>query len=385
MKKIGIITLYHNNRNYGGLLQAYALQSFLAEQGFDSEVVDYIADNHQYLKNRFNNLGLKRSAVILKKKTMTQLFFFFHKKIKNKISHRQELFNNFQASIPHSKEVLDDGLDGQLSNYDYLVVGSDQVWNPGLWNRAYLLDVDGFRGKKISYAASIGRSFLTPKEQESLGKALKDFKSISVRESSAKKILDEFLDRSVVETLDPTFLKTKEEWSKFANKPDSAPEQYIFAYFLDDNAAFKKELSILSKKTGLPIVSIPHLQSGVSKTDEKYSDIKLYDASVPNWVWLVQNASFVATDSFHGTAFSLNSNVPFISFSKGRLNDEQSINSRLMDLLNEFGLSDRFVTDFRQVSDVFNRPIDFAISNQLLAERRQQSKTFLLNELEENK
>ncbi len=143
---------------------------------------------------------------------------------------------------------------------------------------------------------------------------------------------------------DPTCLLNTDEWSQFAVRPDGVPDDFVFSFFLGENKNAKS--AVYSHFKGkLPVVTIPHLQTGYKAEDEQYNDIKLYDVGCREWVWLILNARYIFTDSFHGTAFSVNLGRNFFSFPKGSKNDKQSINSRLTDLLDMCSLKERFVDD----------------------------------------
>ncbi len=380
MKKVGIVTLYRNNKNYGGLLQAYSTQFIIEKLGFDSQIINYDVNIKDYKKRRFKNLGIKKSFIILSKKIKTKIHLF-NKELKNDIDNRNKLFKQFEESIIHSDKVDDSNISEMINDYNYLITGSDQVWNPGLWNDAMFLYFPEYKGKRISYAASVGRSHLNNDENNYIKERIKYFDSVSVREESAQHLIEPLTNKDVKTVLDPTFLVSDEEWEIFSEEIKTLKDkEFVFSFFLHDSVEAKKSVKKFCNENGLLIVTIPHLQGTYKKIDEKYADIKLYDVNPHNWVWLIKNASFVFTDSFHGTAFSINNSKQFICFPNGKTKDKQNINSRLIDLLKLFGLEKRYIIS-NSISEVYNDTINYDLISDTKDKLINKSLLFLKNSL----
>ena len=376
MKKVGIITLYKNNRNYGGLLQAYALNEVITQFGFSSEIINYEQDKKTYRLNRFRNLGVNRTLEFMRNRFKTELQYRLKPELKNNVSLRNKWLHDFEVEIPHSETVSDSDIATQTAHYDYLICGSDQIWNPGLWSPVMFLDIKGFSGKRISYAASVGRGFLTDKEKDYIREHISVIDAISVRETSAAKLIQPLTDKKVEVVLDPTLLLKKDDWQKFARKPDNLPENFVFSFFLGDNGKIKKRIYDMYRGD-ISVVTIPHLQTGYKGEDEAFSDIQLYKIGPREWVWLILNAEKVFTDSFHGTAFSVNLGKDFYSFPKGSNNDSQSINSRLMDLLHICKTEGRFVNDINNLEKIVGASVDWVSVDQTINKKRAESIDFL--------
>ncbi len=376
MKKAGIITIYQNNRNYGGLLQAYALQKVIQAFDFESEILNYTQNQASYRFSRMRNLGLKRTFEVAKNKLKTRMQFRKNPELGRNIAIRNQYLHDFEMNIPHTEPVHDDGIKAVASNYDVLVCGSDQIWNPGLWSPVMFLDIQGFEGRRFSYAASIGRNQLTEKEKAYISEHAKGLDAISVREKSAENLVQKLVQKKVETVLDPTFLLERKDWEKEAKKPEGVPEQFVFSFFLGENADVKKAV-FDQFSTRLPIVTIPHLQTGYKAEDEKYSTVQLYDVGPREWIWLILNAEYIFTDSFHGTAFSVNLNRIFFSFPKGAKGDKQSINSRLLDLLTACGIEDRFISDPSMLNEQMQKTIDWGKVNNYLEQERTRAMTYL--------
>lgn len=378
--RVGIVTIYKNNQNYGGLLQAFALQQYVESMGLDCELISYERNQQAYRKMRLKNLGLFRSLKVLVSKIETKIIAYTKADYRQGIVARACCFKAFEMEIKHSVPMNDDDIGQQCSAYQMMICGSDQIWNPGLWNDVMFLNIQGFEGKKIAYAASIGRDTLTESERHYMAERICGLDAISVREKNAARIACQLTSKKIATVLDPTFLLDAEQWQDFARRPEGCPNQFVFSFFLGKNTEAKKNVKELYKGK-LPVVTLPHLQTGYKKEDEKYSDIQLYGVGPHEWVWLICNAQCVFTDSFHGTAFSINLGKTFCSFPKGKKNDRQSINSRLKDILIECGLGERFVEDIGSLEDVLHQQINKDDVKKRIVNKLEFSRQFLKDSL----
>lgn len=343
--KIGIITINDNN-NYGNRLQNYALQSYLKKMGADCNTL-----NNSPYTNTKDKYILRKIKKIFKGETYS----------KNK--NRKNSFKNFNAYISFEKKnisVYSTDLD-----YDYYIVGSDQVWNPQI-GRCREIDLlyfcDGM--KRISYAASFGVSDISLKEKQNLKIELVKFKNISVREDVGKKIVEETTGRNDVEVLiDPTMLLTAEEWDQVSKKPKMLKkDRYILNYFLGNLSEDKKqEIERIAKENDCEIINI---------LDKKSS---FYECGPSEFLWLEKNAFLICTDSFHSSVFAILYNRPFIIFDR----DQEgliSMNSRLETLISKFKLNGR---KFEGKITNKNLEHNYTEAYAILKEERTKSKVFL--------
>ena len=360
-------------------MQAYALSSVVFEMGHNAEVISYITNKNKYIYNRLQNIGFSRSLNIASNKIRTRIEYIRRPDLKEMIKVRDKNFLEFENQITHSAVCNDYNIFDVIKKYDLLICGSDQIWNPGLWNDVYFLNINGYDKKKISYAASIGRSSLTQKEKDYISSRISKFDSISVREKSAYDLIQPLVSKPVSVVLDPTFLIDIEKWKIFASKPSGVPDNYVFLFSLSNNEKLKRDL--FEQYDGvIPIVTIPHLQTGYKNEDEKYSHIKLYNIAPREWVWLILNAKIVYTDSFHGTAFSINLNKDFFVLNKNDSSDSQTSKARLTDLLDEFNLRNRIIIE-GDVPLITDFSIDYRPINQKIVGLRNISFDFLKNNL----
>ena len=355
--KIAIITM-HAARNYGAVLQTYALQHYCEKIGYDAEVIDYKLPNQTtkgYLLNinsKFKkNVFLKTAYLaktVLPKCITTKLFSDF---IKRKIRTTEPV------------KIEDGGI--KYPKADVYCAGSDQIWNPranGGFNSAYFLK--GARGKKFSYASSIGIDSLTPSEQSEIKEYLKDFNYISVRELSSIPMLNQ-IGYSPVCVLDPTLMLNKDEWNDFSNdfeKEEVNGEAYLLVYYFGNAKAVMNYASQIAKKRGLKIRRI-------SVGFEKYSNDVIVERYITpeRFVSLFSNASYVVTNSFHGTVFSINFEKQFLSY------PTTENNARFASVFQMFGLEDRNLRLYSADEAVMLSDIDYTSVSAMLENKRKDS------------
>lgn len=292
MNRIAIVTQYHNSRNYGGTLQAYALCRVLNEMGADCEQLSYHIEHYQK-NNQLKANGVRRIVKAL----LNQIK-------KKSIIHRAELFDDFLDRIPHSKRVYnDENIKEAIENYDTFITGSDQVWNMDWFHGPYFLDFVPNEKKKYSYAASMGGCSLDNEDKEYLRNVLSGYVDISVRENETVTLLEGIINRDVSLVLDPTLLLSSSEWDSVS--PERIiREKYAFCYFLGNDLGIRKIAREYAKRNDLQLISISHLQNKTEKNDLFFGDKQINDATPLDFVSLVRDAEIVFTDSFHASVFS---------------------------------------------------------------------------------
>ena len=386
MKKVGIISLYHNSYNYGGVLQAFALNYTINELGYEAYQIDYAPSRK---KNNLNMIAIyikSHSICSFLKKTVISLYKNTYSKIlgikdTKGIVARKKVFESFKSeNIMISRQCCKDNIDEVGNNYDVLICGSDQIWKPSVVDDAYMLAFSKKDKKTFSYAASLSVDSLNNDEKERYRIWLSNLDAISVREKQAISILQPLTDTQIKLVCDPTLLLSREKWIHVIgnNNENVITEPYLFCYFLGDDPSFRKAAKIYAKKRGLKIVTFPNLQQKASPFDRKFGDYRIYTATPFDFVRFIRDAKIVFTDSFHATAFSLNLNVPFIVFERAAIT---SMNSRIESLLSITGCHKRFVKEYT-MDALSNVPdIDWNIVNGRLSDIRENSKEFILTNL----
>lgn len=258
------------------------------------------------------------------------------------------------------------------NQYDYIIVGSDQIWNPHLlWfeqDDTYFLDFCKDSEKKISYAASIGLPDFPEKDKPRIEKYLADFKYMSVRETLAQDIIEKLIGRRPELVVDPTLLLNKNQWEEIAVTP-RVNKNYIFLYLRDRNVELASYARAMAKAEGLKIVEYhSHLRKMI------WNDKLLYFLEPREWLGWLLNAKYVFTDSFHGSIFCINCNKQFfvkISYAP--------LSSRIYNVLEKYGMQSRLIENEREMFS--KNDIDFSRSNSLLVHDRARSLEWLKNAL----
>ena len=361
--KVGILT-FHRSNNYGAVLQAYALQTVLDQLGITSQIIDYV--RHEKEESVFSSWWGFKNCII---NGFTLLHY-------TKAIRRNARFREFRKIFfrisPKSYYSCDE-LEKAIPERDTFICGSDQIWRPILNNnqlRVYYLDfIDAKEVKKIAYAPSFGISSVSEEFKQFIRPLLNDIPYLSVREKTGQQIISQASEREAQVVLDPTLLLTSEDWSRIAFPPRVNPP-YTLVYCLSQRRNFCALVRHVKKMTGLPVVVIS--PSALNLIPE--ADHVIFDASPQEFVGLFANASCICTNSFHATAFSLINKLPFWT------TPICLANSRLADLLNMIGLSDRQVGCAEDFPDA-PLEINYSKPEIILDEARRNSITFLKNAL----
>lgn len=333
--KIGTITFWDTEDNYGQVLQCYALISFLESMGHSAYLV------------RTNPTPKKKVGIV--HKLFTLLFLLLHprsltalKRKRNgmKISMSKAPFidrgfSRFkEENIPCTDVIYNyDDLLKKPLDVDALICGSDQIWST--MDPLMFLQIPG-RFKRISYSASFGGvKMVNLLDWMQIKSWLKTFDYISVRESDGIEICNRMRLKADV-LPDPTLLLKREEYCSLADiEKRDVSEPYILLYLLgnemdvDINNIFE---FAKDKQLGVKYVAS---QGQYDKYDKVFP-------SIPEWLFLIKNAQAVITNSFHGTVFSLIFNTPFLTIPLS--GSAKRMNGRINDLLSRFHLENRIYT-----------------------------------------
>ena len=331
-EKIGILT-FHKSINYGSVLQSWALSRVISKR-FAVEIIDYEPQNYEFLYanyrqwNSWNNIkyNLKRMP------------------LSSALNNQQQLFKKFrdeQLPLSRKKYNYNNGCDIK-EEYKEIVVGSDQVWNIRAkdCDPIFFLPFN-YSGNKVSYACSINDTDYTEKNLPSnLASEICDFDFISIREESGKNKLEQFIakQKKVYTLLDPTLLCNSSEYDSLLNDR-IVDGKYIFLYNVWTSEAGIQAAKFLSEKLNMPVYTIMTASNVKEINLLKKSGI-LVDTvrtSPSDFLNFFKYASYIVTESFHGTAFSLIFEKPFVCVSN-RTNDE-----RLNNILTLVGLKDRYM------------------------------------------
>lgn len=345
MKRVCVVSIFDLD-NYGNRLQNYATIELLKEFGFKTR-------------------NVIRIKLYRTRKFVRAILDLFFAKDKGAVS-RKKLFMRF------SVKNISKGLYYKakaLKNYDYIVCGSDQIWNPEFAGHEYFFGTIAPPEKRIAFSASFGVSEIPESKKEFYKKHLNEMKAISVREQAGVEIVKELTGRDATLLVDPTMMLSKEEWRKVSKKPRfKVPEKYIFTYFLgnvtDEMRVF---INKVSEENNMPIINLE------AKKPNNY-----WRRSGPSeFVWLIEHSALVLTDSFHGSVFSVISEVPFVVFD--RVENIECMNSRIDTLLSTLKLEDRRF-DKIDMNKLFEK--EYSHVPEILEREKKKAIEFLKNAME---
>ncbi|MBR2971364.1 MAG: polysaccharide pyruvyl transferase family protein [Clostridia bacterium] len=381
--KIGIVTMYHNSINYGGVLQAYALTRVLNDNGYDAEQIRVVGKmtERQKLCILFN-FGVKRAI----RQVWRNAKWIFKQPIK-RILKRQSIavvahnsldtsFEHFRNDyVPHSQEIYNgNNVNKTNHKYDIFITGSDQVWNFSWYNPIYFLDFAKKHKKKISYAASISMDSLSDKQRRVFRKSLRSYNAVSVREEESIALISDLspVDPKIV--LDPTLLLSRDKWNTLATK-ETVSDEYAFCYFIGDNKASRRVAKEFAQKMGLKLIGISHY--------DKYDgfDIELSTAGPEEFLSYLKNAKYIFTDSFHAVVFSKIFEKQYFVFNR---DNKGSMSSRIRTITSLFETEERFCYGERENLGYIESLSDIDYTKSLLKfeEKKKESIEFLLGALE---
>ncbi|MBR4795386.1 MAG: polysaccharide pyruvyl transferase family protein [Lachnospiraceae bacterium] len=324
--KVGVVT-FHRAYNYGACLQAWALQKALKNMG----VTPYLINYHLPSMDRLYDPIRKKNPILKGLKTIKVYFTKPYHLRRRKV---------YRAFFAKNYNLYGDYIDAaQMNNlpFEAYITGSDQVFNTshtGGVNPAFFLSFVKAPKKKISYAASLGGDTFNEGEKDAIKAELKTFDYISVREKGAVSEVSLVSGKDVEVVPDPTMLLTKEDYEEL-KKPyklkGTRDGHYILVYMMEHNEELIKLANKISEETGLPIA-----QRSYEKIFNNETEL-LYEHGPDEFLSIVENADYVLTNSFHGTAFSLIYEKPFLSM----LHSKTGL--RVIDLLSEVGLKNHIL------------------------------------------
>jgi hypothetical protein len=324
---IGIFT-YHSAHNYGAMLQACALRKHLEMRGHYAELIDFHPESLELSNSRRKPIrGARDFAAAMAFRILA-----------NPLGRRYRNFERFKEDHMHLgkryrtvQELVDDP-----PEYDAYICGSDQIWNTdGGVSPVNFLQFAPTGSLKISYAPSIGTETVQPQHLQTMSDCLSSFSAISVREESARKILGEVLPEPPVLVADPVFLLDRDDWESIAVAP-SLKGGYIAFYALESGPELYETVNALSRTHGLPIVVLGKASPRILGINTRLA----ISSGPAEFLGLLKEASLVVTNSFHGTAFSILFERPFVSI------PHRTRNTRIAHLLETCGLTH---LDYRSV------------------------------------
>lgn len=347
MKKVAILTITNSGLNFGNRLQNYALQKVLERQNLEVETIISA-------KSIKNNLFLSKCRRVLKnisKRDKRSKFFreFNKKYIKFSAIVRYE---NINESVFSDK-------------YDAFFSGSDQVWNPNFhFNSDFEFASFAPQNKRYSYAASIGVSEINDEQKEAFVRNINGMNSISVREEDSIELIKKLTGRDAYLHVDPTMLLDRTEYEKMeCMPPQGLPPKYLLTYFLGSvTEEYRNNIQKLSEALGAEVVEL-----------SEWKGSKYYNIGPQHFLYAINHAEYICTDSFHGSVFSILFHKNFSMMQ--RVGKDVSMNSRIVTLAHKFELEKRI--DNNLDLSVATTSIDYEKVDRLLNQERNRTKEYL--------
>lgn len=380
--KIGMITVYRGS-NYGALLQSFATQHYIESLGFETEIITVKTDQ--------SILGTLARA----SKNLIPVVYRARLKVVHKwryLKKHPHLYESDRLRTKRGKEFIDKYLHNIVTyqnmkelefqagaKYSTVLIGSDQQWTPQCYySKMSTLEFVPEKTNKVSYATSLGVSTLPWYSKHILKRFIPRIQHVSVRENTGRQLIMNVTGREDVQVVpDPTLLLTSSDWNELIRPAQIGEKDYIFCYFLGNNGDSMKRTLEFAAITGLKVVAVRNIEVfEEDRTD--YGNAKILEApDVEEFVNYIRNATYVFTDSFHATVFSIINHTQFVTFYRMRHSDKGSRNSRIDDFLGMLHLESRIAKDNRNIDQIVANDIQFDKVDKHLEQMRQIGSLFL--------
>ena len=373
MMKSVLLTTVFTGLNYGSSLQAYASKMLLSSMGLKCDIVarKSLMRNRDIRISKFLIL-LIRPFLIRGKHGKKSLATYHGSYSKKMIGNSALRFENFTKTYLNPNYLSWNELKRLANESVACFAGSDQIWNSSALyvNPLYYLRFAPI-SKRIALAPSFGRDFVAEYNRKKIGKWISEFSYLSVRESSGISLIKKISGRDAVQLIDPTLMIDAQMWSTSLGL-EIKTDNYILAYFLDyPSITALSALKEIKQNMKCKVIGIPYL----------FDDMTYCDYVVPagpiDFLNLIKNAKCVITDSFHGTAFSINFHIPFYVFARA-YGSASSQNSRLISILKMMNMMHRF--EAKSVFSELNN-LDFEYSEKQLNAERIKAKEYIRSSL----
>lgn len=384
--KIGILTHYGTEDNYGQVLQCYALQQFLKSIGHDPYLIVYQPTHKKSILTYFRKLALSIFSLISNNKSNWKKQLDHYEKLRI-INHKKNKERNFKSfiesniSISESTYKSPNDLLHRYPTADAYIVGSDQVWNVPLKSKESQIWYLNFGDKstlRISYAASFGR-IIPDYEKKELFQNLQRFNGISFRETSGVRIGQSLGFKDSIQVLDPTLIIDNKIYDKLINQIDiPSNQEYVFLYYLNISKPEEikwTELDRFLHTTNLKLISVN--ASGYYPADDIIPNVVNHCLTIPQWISHINYSKIVISTSFHGIVFAIIFHKPFIAILLENQYNEG--NDRIISLLKNLGLEDRILKN--NFESIYSKHIDWESVDLKLNYLKNQSREFIIKNL----
>lgn len=379
-KRIAILSVY-DIYNYGSILQTYAMQKSISLLNFTNII---IRNDH---RNKFSQLKRCFNLPLLKMKLnflFRDLYIkYFNKELKYYFNSRNESFRKF---IHEYLNISPDwgnkeNIAKKIKDYNFALVGSDQVWNPtNIGKDFYTMNFIPYGIKKIAYASSFGVSQIPANMKNKYINFLSQIDCLSIRETSGQKIIKNLLNKEIPVVADPTILLPFKYWQEFKTNHPFNNKKYIFCYFLGTSEEHRNFVRRLKEKTGYQIVTLPH-NDEICKSDFNFGDFIPNGVGPKEFVNFIAHANYICTDSFHATVFSNLFSKEFYAFPRFLNENKASTNTRIPSLLKILGNEKRYILPTTTITDDLLKPIQYSNIQENILKLREYSLQYLKDAL----
>jgi hypothetical protein len=346
MMKVGVLT-FHRSTNFGTVLQAKATIELLNNLGAEAELIDY---RPEYIES---TLKVRKLPDACDFKTLVSIIanaMIYGNQFAEKCIRFKEYIETIKTSNTVCHTIND--VERIARNYDMIISGSDQLWNERITGNDMTYFLPFKHPNKISYGSSFGVSHIKPERWAKIVPYLHDMRYIGLREETAVKLINELkvpeLFSKTTRVIDPTLMVDNSFWRNEMNSSIELPKQgYILTYYMIETPLLRAVTRKLQKQTGLPLVNInPSKRQMILHEGQN-----LIWAGPREFLRCYADAKYVVTNSFHGTAFAINFEVPmFVTPLPFSMAGE--VNSRLTDVLSLYGLKDRWIDSSEKVNQI---------------------------------
>lgn len=369
MDRVGILT-FHCSDNFGAMLQAYGLKTYLEKKEKNVDIICYeppfMTGRHWWIPYvpigglseiiRRSWRGWRRNLKLGKS--------FFERRANMREFRDKYLIQSGQRKLFFTNQL-------KYLSYRFYIVGSDQIWNPditlGLRKEYFGAFENKEKKKVIAYAASMGGVSLPSKYDVQFSELLKSVDCMSVRESAAIPYIRQFYEKDILTVPDPVFLLGKIDWQKV--EKETGRENYVFVYMTESNGRLIDYAQKLAQRKGLMVVIIKSGTAGIDK-----NLIADSVAGPSEFLRYIHKADYVVTNSFHGVAFSIIFQKKFAVF------QHSSVGIRISNVLELFGLENRMYSENEELD--IDRTIEWNRVEQRIEENIEFADHYLMNSLQ---
>ena len=388
MKKV-LLVMGYKMINYGSAIQAVATQHLFEKVGFQVKVanMDRLWKEIKKRKILFYISNFQLTYIIQSKGKMliSKAIRVINKEYGEEFCKRISIFNDYLDSNLNLTRVINDFEDAAniSEEYDYVILGSDQVWLPSsvvtdiytlsfAWNKKNV--------RTISYAPSFGVDYILPRYKKAFKRMLDNFDYVSVREKAGLRIIRELSKKEISMVADPVLMLDVEEWKQIVPEEKVLEKNYVFIYFIGNNILHRRKVIQYAKEKQLNTVALIHLDEYV-KGDEGVYDKSYISLTPEQFVNYIRNAEVVFTDSYHCLLLSLIHQKKVGTFLRFSNNSKVSTNNRIYSIMDRLGIESGIV-DAKDIVDDKKIICNYESINQNIEEYRRQSYQFINNAIQ---